>query len=296
MKKHQENEKQVQKTKPDEETKQPSAPMTPEETEPPSTPLELRTKLRRLTRKILGHIVSKIVGSVAILGLITAVILDQDQVSHGFSIETTAKEIEFDIVNTAQAKPFKVTTHPYLKVLSLSADKLKISTSEFLIEETNKQELRGAVTAQVLEAKSKNATYYQIQNLESRKMLIEIRIQPNKNEYEIRLEFKIEEGGDDKILDLHLPPGETVLKLKTKNIILLIHESEITYGNKSTKTEGRRMRIKGKPHKIDSEIQSSKQASVTIYASTGKSYELELEPNPTGCEMSRRRSGAEIAS
>lgn len=218
-------------------------------------------------RKVLS-IIGKILGSTAGIVIIAALIAKQIPYDRQFSINITSKGLNIKLSSEKEAEPITITTHPSLKEITISADNIKMTTTEFAIEHTNEPKLKKIKGAHALQANSENPTYYGIENKTSITIPTIITFQTSKDKTRLNLEFK-ERNERESVTDASLPHGKTTIKLSTENSLLKIHNSKITYGTQTTKTGGKEIIIVGKPEKIGIDAESTKNILLTFHIQKG---------------------------
>jgi hypothetical protein len=213
---------------------------------------------------------------IIILLSIAAFILDQIPTHRRFSIETTAKGIDI-LTDFKDEKTFlQMTAHPVLKMLTVSAQKLNISTSDFVILETNQPNLK-TMQPSSLKVDSTEQTYYHISNNQSTTIPTIIAIQPNQANAKTAIRFKRDKENSENLATIELPPSNTKLDISAKETTLTINSSQISYGNKQANTDGKEILITGKPNKIDINMESSGKPEITFRTKKGTTYSLELD-------------------
>jgi translation initiation factor 2 beta subunit (eIF-2beta)/eIF-5 len=206
--------------------------------------------------------------------IIICVILYQISIPRGFSIETTARKFNFIAEGENEGQAIQITAHPFIKSLTVSAERLRITTSEFIIAETNEPKLKGARQPDQLETNSTEATYYNIQNNEIATIPVIISVYP-KQRKKIGIEFNQEKEGRENITDIELPAGKASINMSSRRTTINVLKSEIIYGNRQTNTEGKEIQITGTPDKIDIAMEGNEQNRIKIFTIKGKPFALQ---------------------
>ena len=215
---------------------------------------------------------------VALAILLTiSIILYLIPVSHRFSLDITSKQISMELKDHTQDKQFSITSHILLDTITISAKHIKLATTEFSITQTNEPALQKIKGDYVLETDSNKSTYYQIQNLETITIATIISCRAEKDKPVIK--FEHQKRIDDKAYILHISPpaGKFLIDLATTQTRLTIHESDIKYGTKTTKTNGKTITFEGKPHKVKIEAETDENTKISIYYQESEPFDLEVD-------------------
>lgn len=219
----------------------------------------------------------KYLSRTTIILIVIAIILRFIPIDRRFSSEITSKKVNIALSKEAFESQITLTMEPFLKSLTVYAQKMELATSEFHIVRTDDPKFEAVSDMHSLKAISRNSTYYRLENIGKRTLPVLISFRPDKTEKTpiIELEYQEKEGKAENILTMELPAGKASLDLSTKRILLRIHESDIEYGPENS-NKGQ-LSIEGEPHKIDVTMESAEDQRILLCAEKGTTYDLSFD-------------------